>query len=46
MEQIDGVIQDLDQGTQGVQNVTALDFGAADPATVEQTLAGFVRQFQ
>jgi type II secretory pathway component GspD/PulD (secretin) len=40
MEQIDGVIKDLDQGTQGVQHVTALDFGGADPATVEQTMAG------
>jgi len=40
MEQIDGVVKDLDQGTQGVQHVTALDFGAADPATVEQTMAG------
>jgi type II secretory pathway component GspD/PulD (secretin) len=40
MEQIDGVVKDLDKGDQGVQIVTALDFGAADPATVEQTLAG------
>jgi type II secretory pathway component GspD/PulD (secretin) len=40
MEQIKGVIEDLDQGTKGVQKVTALDIGAADPATVEQTLAG------
>jgi type II secretory pathway component GspD/PulD (secretin) len=40
MEQIKGVIEDLDQGTQGVQKVTALDLGAADPATAEQTLAG------
>jgi len=40
MEQIKGVIEDLDQGTKGVQKVTALDLGAADPATAEQTLAG------
>jgi type II secretory pathway component GspD/PulD (secretin) len=40
MEQIKGVVEDLDQGTQGVQKVTALDFGGADPATVEQTLSG------
>jgi type II secretory pathway component GspD/PulD (secretin) len=40
MVQIQGVIEDLDQGTQGVQHVTALDFGAADPATVQETLSG------
>jgi type II secretory pathway component GspD/PulD (secretin) len=40
MEQIKGVVEDLDQGTEGVQHVTALDFGGADPATVEQTLIG------
>jgi type II secretory pathway component GspD/PulD (secretin) len=40
MEQIKGVVEDLDQGTEGVQRVTALDFGGADPATVEQTLLG------
>jgi len=40
MEQIDGVIKDLDQGTEGVQKVTALDFGAADPATVQETMQG------
>ncbi len=40
MEQIDGVIKDLDQGNQGVMRVTALDFHGADPATVEQTLQG------
>jgi type II secretory pathway component GspD/PulD (secretin) len=40
MEQIKGVIEDLDQGAEGVQHVTALDFGGADPATVEQTLIG------
>jgi type II secretory pathway component GspD/PulD (secretin) len=40
MEQIKGVVEDLDQGTEGVQKVTALDFGGADPATVEQTLIG------
>jgi type II secretory pathway component GspD/PulD (secretin) len=40
MVQISGVIHDLDQGTQGVQHVTVLDFGAADPATVEQTMTG------
>jgi hypothetical protein len=40
MEQIKGVILDLDQGSQGVQHVTALDFGGADPATVQETMAG------
>jgi type II secretory pathway component GspD/PulD (secretin) len=40
MEQIKGVVEDLDQGTEGVQIMTALDFGGADPATVEQTLTG------
>jgi type II secretory pathway component GspD/PulD (secretin) len=40
MEQLDGVIKDLDQGDQGDQIVTALDFGAADPATVQETMAG------
>jgi len=40
MEQISGVILDLDKGTQGVQHVTALDFGGADPATVQETMAG------
>jgi len=40
IEQIDGVIADLDKGTQGVQHVTAIDFGAADPATVQETMAG------
>jgi type II secretory pathway component GspD/PulD (secretin) len=39
MEQIKGVVEDLDQGAEGVQHVTALDFGGADPATVEQTMA-------
>jgi type II secretory pathway component GspD/PulD (secretin) len=40
MDQIKGVVEDLDEGTVGVQKVTALDFGGADPATVEQTLIG------
>ena len=40
MEQIEGVVKDLDQGDQGVQMVTAIDFGGADPATVESTMAG------
>jgi type II secretory pathway component GspD/PulD (secretin) len=40
MEQIDGVVKDLDQGDQGDQVLTALDFGGADPATVEQTMSG------
>jgi type II secretory pathway component GspD/PulD (secretin) len=40
MEQIEGVVKDLDQGDQGVQMVTAIDIGGADPATVEQTMAG------
>jgi general secretion pathway protein D len=39
MEQIKRVVQDLDRGGQGVQKVTALDFGAADPATVQETMA-------
>jgi type II secretory pathway component GspD/PulD (secretin) len=40
MVQIQGVVQDLDQGTEGVQHVTALDFGGADPATVQETMQG------
>ena len=40
MDQIQGVVQELDRGAQGVQKITALDFGGADPATVEQTMAG------
>ena len=40
MEQIKGVVEDLDQGNQGVQIVTALDIGGADPATVQETLQG------
>jgi type II secretory pathway component GspD/PulD (secretin) len=40
MEQIDGVVKDLDKGDQGVQIVTVIDFGGADPATVQETLAG------
>jgi type II secretory pathway component GspD/PulD (secretin) len=40
MDQIKGVVEDLDQGTQGVQKVTALDIGGADPATVQETLQG------
>jgi type II secretory pathway component GspD/PulD (secretin) len=39
MDQIQGVVKDLDQGAQGVQMVTALNFGGADPATVEETMA-------
>ena len=40
MDQIQAVVQDLDQGAQGVQKITALDFGGADPATVEATMDG------
>jgi type II secretory pathway component GspD/PulD (secretin) len=40
MEQIKGVVEDLDQGNQGVQIVTVLDIGGADPATVQETLQG------
>jgi len=40
MDQIQGVIKDLDEGPEGVQKVTALDFGGADPASVEETLSG------
>jgi type II secretory pathway component GspD/PulD (secretin) len=40
MAQIQGLVKDLDLGTQGVQRVTALDFGGADPATVQESMAG------
>lgn len=40
MEQLAGVIRDLDEGDQGVQQVSVIDFGGADPATVQETLAG------
>jgi type II secretory pathway component GspD/PulD (secretin) len=40
MEQIKRVVQDLDRGDQGVQRITALDFGGADAATVQATMAG------
>jgi type II secretory pathway component GspD/PulD (secretin) len=40
MEQIDGVIKDLDKGDAGDQIVTAIDFGAADPYTVQETMSG------
>jgi type II secretory pathway component GspD/PulD (secretin) len=40
MDEIEGVIKDLDTGSQGVQKVTAMDFGGADPATVELTMEG------
>jgi type II secretory pathway component GspD/PulD (secretin) len=40
LDQVQRVVKDLDQGAQGVQLVTTLDFGAADPATVQETMAG------
>jgi len=40
LDQVQQVVKDLDQGTQGVQILTALDFGAADPSTVQETMAG------
>jgi type II secretory pathway component GspD/PulD (secretin) len=40
MEQIAGVIKDLDEGNEGNQMVKVMDIGAADPATVENYLAG------
>jgi type II secretory pathway component GspD/PulD (secretin) len=40
MSQIKDVIDTLDAGNMGVQHVTALDFGGADPATVQETMAG------
>ena len=40
MEQIKRVVQDLDQGSLGVQKVTVLDFGGADPAAVDETMSG------
>jgi type II secretory pathway component GspD/PulD (secretin) len=39
MEQITGVIQDLDRGNEGNQMVTAMPIGGADPATVQQALS-------
>jgi type II secretory pathway component GspD/PulD (secretin) len=38
MEEISGVIRGLDEGPQGVQMVTAMPIGGADPATVQQAL--------
>jgi type II secretory pathway component GspD/PulD (secretin) len=40
MDEVANVIKDLDQGNQGVQHVTALDFGGADPETVMETMTG------
>ena len=40
MAEIEGVVKDLDEGNEGVQRVVALDFGAADPAQVYETLSG------
>jgi type II secretory pathway component GspD/PulD (secretin) len=40
MAQIQAAVEVLDLGKEGVQHVTALDFGGADPATVEQAMTG------
>ena len=40
LDQIQRVVKDLDQGAQGVKILTALDFGAADPSTVQEAMAG------
>ena len=40
MEQIKKVVQELDRGGQGAQKITALDFGGADPGTVQETMSG------
>ncbi len=40
MEQVQQVVRDLDEGMQGVQLVSIMDYGAADPVTVESTLGG------
>ncbi len=40
MEQVQHVVRDLDEGTQGVQIVRVMDYGAADPVAVQSTLAG------
>ncbi len=39
MEEIAGVIRGLDEGNAGVQMVTAMPIGGADPATVQQALS-------
>jgi hypothetical protein len=40
MEEISGVIKDLDKGDAGNQVVTAFNIGEADPAILEQALSG------
>jgi len=40
MEQVKSIVQDLDRGGQGVQKLTALNFGGADAATVQETMSG------
>lgn len=40
MEEIKGMIDDLDEGTMGVQHVFALPIDSADPASVQETMAG------
>jgi type II secretory pathway component GspD/PulD (secretin) len=39
MEQIQGVVEDLDKGGQGNKHVSILDFAGADPETVQLTMA-------
>jgi type II secretory pathway component GspD/PulD (secretin) len=39
MEQIAEVIKGLDEGNEGIQEVTAMPIGGADPATVQQALS-------
>ncbi len=40
MEEIKGMIDDLDEGTMGVQHVFALPIDSADPASVQETMTG------
>jgi type II secretory pathway component GspD/PulD (secretin) len=40
MEEIKGMIEDLDDGSMGVQKVYALSLDSADPASVQETMAG------
>jgi type II secretory pathway component GspD/PulD (secretin) len=40
MEEIKGMITQLDEGNQGMTHVTAIPLESADPAAVQQTIAG------
>jgi type II secretory pathway component GspD/PulD (secretin) len=40
MEEIKGMIATLDEGNQGITRVTAIALNSADPASVQQTIAG------